>query len=145
MADANKKTVTTEELKEELNNLITTETYTINNIFRGDALTTTKGYVEFNFACFGDDVRVCFLECNYYATGDYTDLTTGYTFMSQVMTPTKNYGPFNASIVKNSITYEVRSVWDGIGQKYRYTLIVDGGEGNTTPGNVKFTTVNILT
>ena len=64
--------------------------------------------------------------------------------MSQVMSPTNNYGPFNASIVKNSITYEVRSVWDGIGQKYRYTLIVDLGEG-TTPEVVKLTTMNILT
>ena len=145
MADANKKTVTTEELKEELNKLITCEPYTINNIFIGDTLTTTKGYVEFNFAYLGDDVRVCFLECYYHATGDYTDLTEGTTFMSQVMSPTKNYGPFDFSMVKNNITYQVRSVWDGIGLKYRYTLIVELGEEITTPEDVKLTTMNILT
>ena len=145
MADENKRTVTTEELKEELNKLITNETHTITNIFFEDAITTTKGSVTFSFICLGDDTTINFLQCKYNATGDYTDFTTGKTFMSQVMTPTKNYGPFDASIVQNSITYEVRSVWDGIGQKYRYTLIVTMGDEVTDIQDVILTQTNILT
>ena len=146
MANENKKTVTTEELKEELNNLLKTETYTINNIFFEGAITTTKGSVTFSFISLGNDITtVNFLTCKYDATGTYDDLTTGKTFMSQVMTPTKNYGPFDASIVQNSITYEVKSVWDGIGQKYRYTLIVTMGDEVTDIQDATFMQTNMLT
>ena len=158
MADANKKTVTKEEmdteisaiesdfetLQNQLNNLSVLESGSTKNYYFSSVPSATlnnKGTLEYHLYKIGN---LCYVSFSH-ILGRNNAISSGATLYSEYITPQLNWGQISISETFNNITYEIESIYLSNLKKYEYRISIKTTLATATISLMNLTKTYLLT